>query len=210
MSIDRYIVFVTLTLFYQLSPGPAVILAINNGIKYGLKNSTVAVLGNVIALLMLVIVSATGLGAVLAASESFFKILKIIGALYLIYLGIKLWISPSKESLNSVATHSIRVEPTALFLQAFFITLSSPKALVYVSALLPQFVDINEIILPQVITLGLTMALIQFFVFMSYAAISSRAKRWLECASIRNLFNKFSGAIFIGFGVSLGMSGNKT
>jgi len=196
-------------LFYQLSPGPAVILAINNGIKYGLRKSTIAVLGNVIALLMLVIVSATGLGAVLAASESFFKILKIIGALYLIYLGIKLWVSPSKEPLNSVATHSIRVKPTALFSQAFFITLSSPKALVYVSALLPQFIDINEIILPQVITLGLTIALIQFFVFMSYAAISSRAKCWLESASVRNHFDKLSGAIFIGFGVSLGMSGNK-
>jgi len=85
MNIELYLSFIAIATMLFLSPGPSVLLTINNGAKYGSKLASVGVMGNVIAFQFLMILSATGLGAVLAASSEFFIILKTIGAVYLIF-----------------------------------------------------------------------------------------------------------------------------
>ena len=209
MSIEQYLVFVAITGVFLLSPGPSVLLSINNGAKYGVRLSAVGVLGNVVAFQVLIILSALGLGAVLTASSEFFNILKILGAIYLIYLGVKIWFAPISNLLNGKSTNDEDTTPFTLFKQAFFVTSSNPKALVYVSALLPQFINTQQPLLPQVITLALTSAVVQFTIFMSYAALASRAKELLKKPKNRKFFNRFSGVTFVGFGVALGLSENK-
>lgn len=99
MSIEQYLAFLTITVVLLLSPGPSVLLSISNGVKYGAKLASAGVMGNVVAFQILMTLSATGLGAILAASSEFFIVLKIIGALYLIYLGLKLWFSSIPKHL---------------------------------------------------------------------------------------------------------------
>ena len=209
MSIEQYLVFVAISGVFLLSPGPSVLLSINNGAKYGAKLSAIGVLGNVVAFQVLIILSALGLGAVLTASGEFFNVLKVLGAIYLIYLGVKIWFAPISNSLNGKTIAKENTTPFTLFKQAFFVTSSNPKALVYVSALLPQFINTEQALLPQVVTLALTSAVVQFVIFMSYAVLASRAKDLLKNSKNRKIFNRFSGVTFVGFGVALGLSENK-
>lgn len=208
MSIDQYLLFVAITGVFLLSPGPSVILSINNGIHHGIKRALIGVLGNVVAFQLLIVLSALGLGAILTASSEVFFVLKIFGALYLVYLGIKIWRSAIVKNRSNFLEdkNSNRFH---LFKQAFLITSSNPKALVYVSALLPQFINTQQAIIPQVFMLGLTSAAVQFLIFSSYVVIGSKSKQWFENPKKLRIYNRASGVTFIGFGVALGLSENK-
>ena len=209
MNIELYLAFVAITTVLLLSPGPSVLLAINNGVKYGSKHASAGVMGNVVAFQILMILSATGLGAVLATSSEFFMVLKTIGAMYLIYLGLKLWFSSVPKSINSKSSEQVQKSLISLFKEAFLVTVTNPKALVFVSALLPQFINTSEALLPQIMVLSLTTALIHFTIYQSYAVLSSRANHLLESPKRRGIFNKISGVTFVSFGVALGLSENK-
>ncbi len=145
----------------------------------------------------------------MTASGEIFNLLKILGAVYLVYLGVKIWFSPIVKIQNGVPANDKYSNPYVLLKHAFFVTSSNPKALVYVSALLPQFINTQQPFLPQVIILALTSAMLQFIIFMSYVILSSKARSWIENPNKRKIFNKFSGLTFIGFGVALGLSENK-
>ncbi len=209
MSVELYLSFVAITTVLLLSPGPSVILSINNGVKYGSKFASVGVMGNVVAFQILMVLSATGLGAVLATSSEFFIVLKMIGAMYLIYLGFKLWLASVPQSINENSSKQKQKSLFSLFKEAFLITISNPKALVFVSALLPQFINTNHALLPQMMLLSITTAVIHFTIYQSYAVLSSKVKHKLESAKNRSVFNKISGVTFLSFGVALGVSENK-
>jgi threonine/homoserine/homoserine lactone efflux protein len=177
----------------------------NNGIRYGARKSVVGVLGNVVAFQLLIALSVIGLGAVLAASEIAFQIIKIIGAFYLVYLGVKIWIS--QAVVDGHPRSEADVTSLQLCKRAFLVTMSNPKALIYISALLPQFININQPSLSQFLLIALTIGMAQFVAFSLYAILSSRARYWLSNKRNRQLFNRASGLTFMGFGVALGLSG---
>lgn len=208
MDIDKYIAFVTIITVLLLSPGPSVLLSINNGATYGLKPAAIGVIGNVVAFQILIMLSATGVGAILTTSSDFFMVLKIIGASYLIYLGCKLWLSPVLETTGAVASSPSHKSKTSLFKQAFIVTISNPKALIFVSALLPQFINAKEALLPQTIILAITTAVIHFTIYMSYTILSARVRFFLENPRKKMLFNKCSGLVFVGFAIALILGGN--
>jgi homoserine/homoserine lactone efflux protein len=207
MNIEHYFAFMMIITVLLLSPGPSVLLSINNGLHYGLKLAALGVLGNVVAFQLLLIVSATGLGAlILTFSEVLFAI-KIVGAVYLCYLGFKAYVSPVISLDQNSASAANGRKPLALFKQAFLVTISNPKALIFVSALLPQFIKPGSPLISQVIALSLISAVIHFTIYFCYAALASKAKGWLSSDNRRRRFNQFSGLTFLFFGVSLGLSG---
>ena len=101
MNIDTLLIYVFVSFFYIISPGPAVFLAIYNGAVNGVKCVVVSALGNIIGLMLLSTLSITGLSAILLASATLFMAVKIIGACYLIYLGIKQIQSSNKDKRDS-------------------------------------------------------------------------------------------------------------
>lgn len=177
MNIEQYFVFVGITFVFLLSPGPSILLTINNGAKYGVKPALIGALGNVLAFQVLIILSALGLGAALIASGEFFYILKILGAIYLMYLGVKIWFAPIPKLLNEKSPSEKIATHFTLFKKAFFVTSSNPKALVYVSALLPQFINIHQPLQLQIVILALTSAVVQFVIFLFYVVLASRSKK---------------------------------
>ena len=206
MEIDKYIAFVTIITVLLLSPGPSVLLSINNGAKYGLKPAAIGVIGNVVAFQILIMLSATGVSAILITSKLFFMTLKTVGAAYLIYLGVKLWRAPVlKIEGVKTAKHKTQI---GIFKEAFIVTASNPKALIFVSAILPQFINTNESLLPQTIILAITTAVVHFIIYMSYTILSNRVRLFLENPRERMLFNKGSGLIFIGFAIALIFGGS--
>lgn len=204
MPIDQYIVFALVSLVVMVSPGPAVVLAITNGMLHGSRGACVAVFGNMTGFAILSSVSVAGLGALIAANGWLFDLLKWIGGLYLIYLGVMMWRSQKQRVGVNEQIDSVRsLHGLQLYQRGLTVTLSNPKAFVYVTALLPQFIDTGKPVLPQFLILILTMMTLQMIVLNGYAFLSGRVRNWLNAPGRMSLFNKTIGTTFIGFGVSL-------
>jgi len=205
MNIELYLAYVMIITLLLLSPGPSVLLSINNGLNYSLKLALIGVLGNVLAFQILVIISATSLAALILSFSSLLLAIKIIGAVYLCFLGLKMYQSPVSQ-LNHKSYDKKHHKGSTVFKEAFFITSLNPKALIFVSALLPQFIDPTVTLMPQVVILCLTSAVIHFSIYVGYAALAFKAKNLLNSHKRRQVFNKVSGVIFLMFGVSIGAS----
>ncbi|MBD1582621.1 LysE family translocator [Pseudoalteromonas sp. S16_S37] len=206
MTLEFYVGYCVVIIALLLSPGPSVLLCISNGLRYSKEKAAFGVLGNVVAFQLLLIISATGVGVMLLASSTFFTALKVVGAMYLGYLGVK----SIRSTLTSIDIPDVHTSSSAqravLFKQAFWVTSLNPKALIFVCALLPHFIDSSKAVLPQMAILCLTSAVIHFVIYFAYAALANSAKGVVSNEYGLSLFNKLSGLVFIAFGVFLFVS----
>jgi homoserine/homoserine lactone efflux protein len=210
MSIESWIIYLALVTAATATPGPAVLFIITNSLLHGWKKATYAALGNIIGLFCLGIIAITGLGTILNTSVAFFNILKYAGSAYLVYLGLKL-IFQKNYSLAPIKDQVISTDRSSqkLFFQAFVVAISNPKAIVFLTALFPQFISVEETLIPQFSILIATLMSFSFFFLMSYALLAQRNKSWLNKFESTKNFNRASGLIFIGFGLLLATSSNK-
>jgi len=209
MTIKLWLIYLTLVLIATSTPGPAVVYIMANSAVYGWRKAVYAALGNIAGLLCLGIIAVTGLGAVLKASEIIFSIIKYAGAAYLVYLGVKMFLQKNAD-LTAVKDQLIQddVSSHKIFFQALGIALSNPKAVVFLTALLPQFINVNEVLIPQFIMLISVLMFSSFSFLTFYALLAHRAKNWLIQPQRIKTLNRTSGSIFIGFGVLLAASSN--
>jgi threonine/homoserine/homoserine lactone efflux protein len=210
MSLDQWLIYLLLVLAATGTPGPAVLFIMTNATRYGWQKAIFIALGNIIGLLSLGIVAVTGLGALLETSELAFAVVKTIGAAYLIYLGIKMIRSKGLQ-IGEETLHASKkqVSSRKLFLQAYFVAVSNPKAVVFLTALLPQFIDTQLALIPQFMMLIATLMGFSFFFLISYALLAHRARAWMSHPERIKVLNRASGGIFIGFGVLLATSSNR-
>jgi len=140
----------------------------------------------------------------------FYESIKYVGAAYLIYLGLKLIFKKSFD-FNAMKNQLISTDVSSqkIFFQAFGVAMSNPKAIVFLTALFPQFLDINEALIPQFSMLIATLMIFSFSFLMFYALLAHNVKTWLFKPNRIKAVNRTSGSIFIGFGVLLATSSNK-
>jgi len=202
--------YLTLVLVATATPGPAVLFIMTNSTLHGLRKAIFAALGNIVGLFCLGIIAVTGLGTILKTSEFLFNGIKYAGAAYLIYLGFKM-IFQKKFDFTTMKNQLIspHVDAHRIFFQALGVALSNPKAIVFLTALFPQFVLIDQALLPQFSVLIATLMAFSFSFLMFYAALAHKVKAWLTKPNRVTLFNRASGSIFIGFGVLLAASSNR-
>jgi homoserine/homoserine lactone efflux protein len=187
MTFKTWLLFLFMETALSLSPGPAVFYVVSQGVR-GSARAVPATLGILSANAIYFALSATSLGALIAASARFFTIAKWLGAAYLIYLGIK--------SLRSAASsHSVTLDGTTadggsappqgdrrqVYLGALTLQLSNPKALLFFLALLPQFIDTQRPVAPQMAVLAATSMLPEFCILLTYGWLAHRA----ACASAK-------------------------
>jgi len=210
MTIESWIIYLALVTAATVTPGPAVLFIVTNSTLYGWKKSTYIAFGNIIGLFCLGIIAITGLGTILKTSIAFFNILKYAGSAYLVYLGLRL-IFQKHYSLPVIKnkTGTTDISSQKLFFQALAVAISNPKAIVFLTALFPQFINIEETLIPQFSMLIATLMFFSFFFLMSYALLALRIKNWLNKSERIKFFNRASGSIFIGFGLLLATSSNK-
>jgi homoserine/homoserine lactone efflux protein len=179
MTFETWLLFLIMETALSLSPGPAVFYVVSQGVR-AFPRAVPATLGILSANACYFALSATSLGALIAASARFFTIAKWVGAAYLIYLGIK--------SLRSAAaSHSIALTGTAtpgereapdrrqIYLGALTLQLSNPKALLFFLALLPQFIDTQRAVAPQMLILAATSMLPEFCILLAYGWLAHGA-----------------------------------
>jgi threonine/homoserine/homoserine lactone efflux protein len=205
MALQTWALFVAVSILPVMSPGPAVLLAISNSIRFGPTATFFSALGNTLGLTILGFAVAFGLAALLTASAAAFTIVKIAGALYLLYLGLRLWRNGKALEFDPVTSGPVK-SPMKLFLEALLLALTNPKGLVLVAALIPPFVDHNLPALPQVAILSLTFAVMCFFNHLFLAFAGSRARRLLSSERRLLAVRRVLGSLFMGFGVALALT----
>ncbi|MDW5312927.1 LysE family translocator [Rhizobium sp. PL01] len=163
------------------TPGPTVLLALTNGSRFGVRRALIGMIGAVLSDFVLIGAVALGLGALLAASEFWFSVVKWIGAGYLAFLGIMLLRSKGtlNETLHGTA-EGVSGSARAILLKSFLVAVTNPKGYLFFSAFLPQFIMPSEPQIPQYALLAAVFASIDFLVMFGYAALGSQAVRVLK------------------------------
>ena len=207
VSIEFWIVYATTVLVASLVPGPSMLLALTHGTRFGAKRTIATAVGNTTASFLQAVVAIAGLGAILTASGTVFQVIKWAGAAYLIYIGVKTWLNADAQFHTSVGA----VQPTTLslpkmFWQAFFVAIGNPKAIIFFTALFPQFINQQGQQLPQFAVMVLTLAVIAFVCFMVYAIGGHQIGHLLKQASARKIFSRLMSCTFVGVGLSLAVS----
>jgi threonine/homoserine/homoserine lactone efflux protein len=162
------------------TPGPTVLLALTNGSHLGVKASLPGMVGAVLSDFVLISAVALGLGAVLAASEFWFSVVKWLGVGYLAYLGIRMLRSSGTLAVPNEDSSRERPSSRAIFLRSFLVAVTNPKGYLFFSAFLPQFIVPTEPQLPQYAALAATFAAIDFMVMVGYASAGAKAIRMLR------------------------------
>ena len=210
MTVQLWLMYLTLVFVATATPGPAVLFIMTNSTLHGWKKASFAAIGNICGLFCLGIMSVAGVGTVLKTSEMMFNVIKFAGAAYLIYLGVKLAIQKNWDFSAMPDRPPVkRVSAGQIFFQAFGVAVSNPKAIVFLTALFPQFVDIDAPLVPQFSMLIITLMLFSFSFLMFYALLAHKAKSWLAKSLRAKWVTRTSGSIFIGFGILLAASSNR-
>lgn len=195
MHTSTLIGFSLVALIAIATPGPTVLLALANGTRFGLRRSVPGMLGAVASDAVLVGAVALGLGALLAASEFWFSVLKWVGAAYLAWLGWRLLRSQGGIDLSATAGHDAQGTPGAVFARSFLVAVTNPKGYLFCSALLPQFIDPVAAQGPQYLTIGIVFGLLDFAVMFGYAAMGAHAMRLMRRRAVMWLDRCCGGAL---------------
>lgn len=202
MEFGAWLAFLAAAVVIAVSPGPGAVLSMATGLRYGYRQSLRAIAGLQTALLIQLVVVALGLGAVLAASSVAFMVLKIAGAAYLVWLGVCKW----RAAAASDAVPESAVAGRSLYLQGLLVNLSNPKAIIFMVALVPQFIDAHAPQWPQFLTIALTMVGTDTVVMSCYALLAGRCRSWLNNPAMLRMQNRVFGGMFVAAGSLLAAS----
>jgi threonine/homoserine/homoserine lactone efflux protein len=172
--------FVAVAFIGIATPGPTVLLALTNGSRYGIGRSVYGMLGAVISDFVLIGAVAVGLGALLAASEFWFSVVKWVGVGYLAFLGVMMLRSQGSLDQSLQAAETGSGSRLSVFLKSFLVAVTNPKGYLFFSAFLPQFIVPSEPQAAQYVALALVFATIDFMVMLGYAVLGSQAVRLLK------------------------------
>ena len=202
MTLEIWLLYLAAAVGLSLTPGPNGLLSLTHGACYGFRPTIFTILGGAIGFLILIGVSLAGLGALLAASGGAFEIAKWCGALYLIYLGIRVWRAAPPMSGNAVQGAVLTTsKPGRMFFQGFWVAVSNPKGLVFFAAFLPQFMVAGAPFLEQLAVFGGTFVLVEIAYELMLARLAQRVAPWL--ARYGRQFNRVTGGAFICLGAAL-------
>jgi threonine/homoserine/homoserine lactone efflux protein len=199
MSLQIWLAFVLAATIILIIPGPTIILVISQAIVHGRRSVLPLVGGVTLGDFTAMTLSLVGLGAVLAASAELFSILKWVGAVYLIYLGIKLWRSNPEKPDTSIEAG--QTSNRTLFKSAFIVTALNPKSIAFFVAFLPQFVSARSAALPQFLILGATFLFFAALNAALYAVFAGNLRDALQNPKVRRWFNRCGGSALIGAGI---------
>ena len=191
-----------------LSPGSGAVLSMTHGLAYGVRGASATILGLQAGLAVILLVAGAGVGALLVASATAFTVVKVVGAAYLMWLGWRQWRAPvavaPDESGPTAAAPSAGLPSVRQRLGiGFFTNVTNPKGIVFMVAVLPQFIDPARPLWLQLLVLLVTTIGVDLIVMHGYAFLASRAQRWLATARARQAQNRVFGGLLMAMGASL-------
>ncbi|WP_321922276.1 LysE family translocator [Burkholderia sp. BCC1998] len=203
MSIQTWLLFAAAYLATTLSPGPNVLLVIRNTVRYGSRGTAATIAGNLVAQGAVVMLVAFGVGAVLAEMPPLFIAMKVVGAAYLIYLGIRQLRGGRNRRSPDGEAAIVEPDRRKLFREALFVSGSNPKTMIFLSAFMPQFIAHDRPLAMQFVAMYATIACTVVIVHSVYSFGVRRLHRGIAISPWVRAAKRASGLLFVGLGIKL-------
>ncbi|MCE2572153.1 homoserine/homoserine lactone efflux protein [Motilimonas eburnea] len=207
MTFDVWLAYVVAGLFLSISPGAGAVNTMASAMNQGFRRSLASIFGLQVGLILLFALVAVGLGAVVAQSSLLFNLIKWAGVAYLIYLGVMKF--REQGSLNVEQLQGTPKSLRSLFTYAMLVNITNPKSIVFLLALLPQFIDPHAPQAPQFLILAATSVVIDTWVMLGYALLATRLSVLIKSDKHMRLQNRIFGGLFIGAGSLLAATSHK-
>ncbi|MFD8867258.1 LysE family translocator [Streptomyces sp. NPDC059590] len=211
VSTDRLLAFAAMSFLLIVIPGPSVLFVIGRALAQGRRAALTTVLGNTVGAYVLVVAVALGVGSIVERSVLVFTALKLVGAAYLVYLGVKA--VRQRGSLRAAFTGEGAVSQGTLrtFWEGFAVGVANPKTIVFFAAVLPQFVDPGQgHVALQMLLLGLVFNVIAVTSDSVWGLVAATARGWFARSPQRlSMVGGVGGLAMIGLGVTVAATGRK-
>jgi homoserine/homoserine lactone efflux protein len=196
MLLETWLAFFAACWIISLSPGAGAIASMSSGLQHGFLRGYWNAIGLQLGLLLQIVIIAAGVGAVLAASATAFQAIKWFGVLYLLYLAVKQW-----RALPADISEETEQKPTgkasSLVLRGFLVNVGNPKALVFMLAVLPQFINPHAPLLVQYLTIAATMITVDLIVMAGYTGLAAKVLRLLRTPRQQRRMNRTFSGLFV-------------
>ncbi len=195
MTLATWITFFLACWAISLSPGPGAIAAMSAGLNQGFRRGYFTVLGLVLGIWTQVIIVVAGLGAIIAASNTAFTVLKFAGAAYLVWIGISQWRASDKPLVAT--TDAPILTRGQLVMRGWAINATNPKGTVFMLAVVPNFIDLTHPLIPQYLVIMMSLSFTDLVVMAGYVALAAKVLRALNEPHHVRIMNRCFGGLFI-------------
>ena len=195
MTFATWITFFLACWAISLSPGPGAIAAMSAGLNHGFRRGYYMVFGLILGICTLLCVVVVGLGALIAASNTAFVVLKFLGAGYLVWVGISQWRASDKPLVT--ATDAPTLSRKQLVVRGWAINATNPKGAVFMAAVVPNFIDPSHPLLPQYLVIMGSLCFTDLVVMAGYVALAAKVLRALNEPHHVKIMNRCFGSLFI-------------
>ena len=194
MSFQIWLGFMLACWAISISPGAGAIASMSSGLNYGFRHGYSNAIGLQLALALQILIVAAGVGVLFATTSWAFLVVKWFGVIYLLYLAYKQWIAPIQDI--EIKQETIYQSRRSLMLNGFVVNMSNPKAIVFLLALLPQFLDLNRPQWPQYAIMAYTMITIDLIVMAGYTGLAAKVLRLLRSPKQQKYLNRSFAIMF--------------
>jgi RhtB (resistance to homoserine/threonine) family protein len=202
--VENFYLFVIMAILLIILPGPDTAIATNNTLTVGRAGGIKTILGTCCALMIHTLAAVVGLSAIIVKSAMLFSVFKYVGAVYLMYLGIKtLWALKNKTAAELPVEN--KYKDTSCFKQGFLTNLLNPKVAVFFLTFLPQFVDGGSNTFVPFLTMGMTYTVLTALWFVFYVYLLNQISAFMKKPRTQAVFEGLTGTVLIGFGVKLAL-----
>jgi len=202
MALETWLAFFVASWIISISPGSGAIYAMSCGLNHGFRRGFVGTFGLIAGIWTALAVVAVGLGAILSASTVAFSALKWLGVAYLVYLGVKQWRAPAVP-LATINDGSERVSAKTLVSKGWAVNATNPKGIVFMMAVMPQFIDAQAALLPQYLIIAATFAFTDLVIMAIYTGFAAKVLALLKTQAQMQALNRVFGGLFVAAATAL-------
>jgi homoserine/homoserine lactone efflux protein len=203
MAIDTWLAFFAACWLISLSPGAGAISCMAAGLRHGFRRAFPNIVGLILGIMFMLVIVGAGLGAILAASSLAFSIVKWLGVAYLVWLGIAQWRAPAFAVDARAAQAQLGGTARELLLKGFLVNATNPKGILFMLAVLPQFIDPARPQLVQYLICSATLTLTDLVVMSGYTVFASKVLGLLREPHHIRALNRTFGGLFVAAGAAL-------
>lgn len=205
MELSTWLAFFAASWAISISPGAGAVAAMSAGLNHGFRRGYFTTFGLVLGIWLQVVVVSLGLGALVATSSTAFLVVKWLGVAYLVFLGIQQWRAPATPMAAKAEAGAALVTRRSMVLRAIMINAVNPKGTVFLLAVVPQFMNLAQPLLPQYLVIAATLGFTDLVVMAGYTALAARVLGALKSPAHIRTMNRTFGGLFVFAGSLLAM-----
>ncbi len=204
MDLHVWLAYFVAAWVIALSPGSGAVLSMSHGLAYGVRQTTATIVGLQIGLAFILLVAGAGVGALLLTSAVAFTVVKVLGAGYLLWLGWRQWRAPvAGQASHAEAVRAVPLSARQRLVQGALTNATNPKGIVFMVAVLPQFIDPHRPLALQLLILLATSVAVDLVVMHGYAALAASLSAALRSVRARRAQNRVFGGVLMAMGAGL-------